>query len=125
MLLSQRSEGHDTGAAIQPEITDFRNEAVECAAHHLIEDSCGGPLENSVTFSADPLRRNDIVALTKQSNHVRQDFRGILQICIHNNYGVTRRKVQAGSYSGLVTKVTAEDQDFYPRIRQRRLRQYR
>src|SRR5690242_6636243 len=107
MLLSQCSECHDTSATVQPEITNLRNKAVECASHQFIEDSCGGPLEKSVTVSTNPLSGNNIVALAKQSNHVRQNFRGILQICIHNHYGITRRKVHASSDGDLMAEVTA------------------
>ena len=57
------------------------------------------------------MRGYDIVALLVQIDHTRQKFRRVLEIRIHNDYGVAVCKVQTGGHCGLMAEVPTEAKD--------------
>ena len=81
-----------------------------------IEDEGRPPFECRLTRPGLPPGANDIESLLPTPDQFGDDFRGVLEIGIHQNDGVASRMIEPGTQSELVPEVTTQEDDDHLRI---------
>lgn len=104
-------------AAEQPEIADLRLQPlVDRPTHQRVEECRGHSLEHAFAIAADPLGGDDVVALSVEGDHLREQFGRILEVGIHDDDRVARGEVEARGDRRLVAEVPAEAEHLHPRV---------
>jgi len=106
VLLAQLTQRTHRTSAEQTEVPDFGREAlIDGLAHDPARTPMPSRVSTTVPFPAGALCRHDVVALSIQLQHPRQNFGRVLQVGVHDDDGVACREVQSGGYRGLVPKM--------------------
>ena len=76
-----------------------------------MEEARGDEFEKGLAVSAATLTVDDVSSFPPAVNHLRDDFGGILQVCIKNHRGIAARFREADRHRGLLAEVAGEFND--------------